>query len=55
MLDSFVCLLTEYGVGTAYVKIAVLLYSVCYVIEEVLGKYRCRRSADKNNTVNWRP
>lgn len=31
--------LSEYSVGTIYLKIAVLLYMVFYVIEEVLGKY----------------
>lgn len=39
MLDSLVDFLSEYSVGSIYVKIAVLLYIVCYVVEEVLGKY----------------
>lgn len=39
MLESLVGLLSEYDVGSSYVKLAVLLYSVAYVLEEVLGKY----------------
>lgn len=39
MLDSFVNCFSECEVGSTYVKLAVFLYSVCYVIEEVLGKY----------------
>jgi hypothetical protein len=39
MLESFVEFLSEYSIGTYYLKIAVFLYIVCYVVEEVLGKY----------------
>jgi len=39
MLESIVNLLAEYDVGWAYAKLAVLLFALCYVIEEVLGKY----------------
>lgn len=39
MLDSILNFLSEYEVGWTYLKIAIVLYIVCYVIEEVLGKY----------------
>lgn len=32
-------LLSEYSVGSIYLKFAVVSYIFCYVIEEVLGKY----------------
>lgn len=39
MLETFVNFLSGVEVGPTYVKLAVFLYTVCYVIEEVLGKY----------------
>lgn len=39
MLGPIVNLLSEYDVGWTYIKISTLLYTFCYVIEEVLGKY----------------
>lgn len=37
MLDMLVNLLSEYWV--VYLAIAALLYAICYVVEETLGKY----------------
>lgn len=39
MLESIVNFLSECGLVSAYVKLAVVLYAALYVIEEVLGKY----------------
>lgn len=39
MLESIVNFLSECGLVSAYIKLAVVLYIALYVIEEVLGKY----------------
>ena len=44
MLDTLVNLLSEYWVS--YLAIAVLLYAICHVVEETLGKYPKVASTD---------
>jgi hypothetical protein len=44
MLETICCWLAslvKYIALSTYVKLAVLLFAVCFVVEEVLGKYRC--------------
>lgn len=40
MLETILCLFTECGATSTYLKAAAILYAVHYVIEVVLGKYR---------------
>lgn len=51
MLETFVNCVTAYGVASTYVKLAVLLYTICYVIEEVLGKYSRFRQTETVRVV----
>lgn len=37
MLDTLMNLLSEYWVG--YLAIAAILYAICHVVEDTLGKY----------------
>lgn len=53
MLESIVNFLSECGLVSAYIKLAVVLYVALYVIEEVLGKYSSRRPSQLiDNEVN---
>lgn len=44
MLDCLMCLFTDCGMVSLYLRVAVVLYIFAYVIEYVLGKYA--RSTD---------
>lgn len=40
MFEAFVTFVSEFELVSTYLKLAVFLYAACYIIEEVLGKYR---------------
>lgn len=52
MLETILCLFTECGVTSTYLKAAAVLYAVLYVIEVVLGKLKSS-AADSADLVRF--
>lgn len=54
MFDAMAEVLVDFlsECGWAYVKLAVALYTVCHIIEEVLGKYRRQSTSTATAVIN---